>query len=348
MTTRVEVAPAMLAWARERSGKRDAIQNSFPKLHDWEAGTAQPTFRQLEDYARATYTPLGYFFLPDPPEIPLPIPDMRTVGSTPLSDPSPNLLDTIVLCMERQDWFRAHLLEQGADPLTFVGSLNQQMPVAKAADRIRSALDFEVATRAKAKTWEDALRLLIGNAEAIGILVMISGIVGSNTHRPLDPDEFRGFALADDYAPVIFINGADAKSAQNFTLVHELVHIWLGSSALTGGAEFPHATRSNAATRQRKSGSTRSLRNSSFRPPTSMTSSTHRSTLSRRHVALGAVSRSAPRSSSGAFAKHAELRGRPVPRASSRSVPRRLVASLLAGTSTTPLPPAPVASSPEQ
>lgn len=237
MATRVEVAPAMLAWARERSGKSDTIQNSFPKLPDWEAGTAQPTFRQLEDYARATYTPLGYFFLSDPPEIPLPIPDMRTVGSTPLSDPSPNLLDAIALCMDRQDWYRTYLIEQGEAPLPFVGSLDTAMPTAEAASQMRVALDFDLAARANVGTWEDALRLLVRNAEAIGVLVMISGVVGSNTHRSLDPDEFRGFALADAYAPVVFVNGADAKSAQNFTLAHELVHIWLGKTALTGGAE---------------------------------------------------------------------------------------------------------------
>ncbi|MGC4107368.1 MAG: ImmA/IrrE family metallo-endopeptidase [Thermomicrobiales bacterium] len=237
MTTRVEVAPAMLAWARARSGKTETIQSSFPKLADWEAGTVQPTFRQLEDFARATYTPLGYFFLPSPPEIALPIPDMRTVGSTPLADPSPNLLDTITLCMDRQDWYRAYLVEQGEPLLPFVGALAITMSAHDAASRMSKTLDFDVAARATARTWEDALRLLIKNAESVGILVMVSGVVGANSHRALDPNEFRGFALADEYAPVVFINGADAKSAQIFTLAHELVHIWLGRSALTGGEQ---------------------------------------------------------------------------------------------------------------
>ncbi|MGN6030545.1 MAG: ImmA/IrrE family metallo-endopeptidase [Thermomicrobiales bacterium] len=237
MTARVEVAPAMLAWARERSGKGDTIQSSFPKLPEWEAGTVLPTFRQLEDFAKATYTPLGYFFLPAPPDIPLPIPDMRTVGSLALTDPSPNLLDTISLCMDRQEWYRSYLLDQGAEPLPFVGSLEMTMPPRLAADRMLATLGFDVDARAEAKTREDALRLLVRNAEASGILVMISGVVGANTHRPLDPSEFRGFALADPYAPVVFVNGADAKNAQNFTLVHELVHVWLGGSALTGGAD---------------------------------------------------------------------------------------------------------------
>jgi Zn-dependent peptidase ImmA (M78 family) len=115
-------------------------------------------------------------------------------------------------------------------PVEFVGSLTTATPTDDAANSMRTALGFAVEERGS--TWTDALRILIEHAEALGFLIMVSGVVGSNTHRKLNPREFRGFALADQLAPVIFINGADTKAAQIFTLLHELAHLWLGDTAL--------------------------------------------------------------------------------------------------------------------
>jgi Zn-dependent peptidase ImmA (M78 family) len=231
---RVEVKTELLRWARNRAGfTLDDLSSKFPKLEQWESGELQPTLKQIENYAKATYAAVGYFFLIDPPEELLPVPDFRTMAGRDVRPASPNLRDMIYACQERQDWFRDNARIAGADRLAFVGSANLQSPIVETAAVIRRALSFDLDRRRTCATWTDALRLFIGEADRLGVLVMCSGIVMNNTHRRLDPEEFRGFALSDDLAPLVFINGADTKSAQMFTLAHELAHIWLGQTALS-------------------------------------------------------------------------------------------------------------------
>ena len=211
----------------------DEFAARFPKLHDWISGAHKPTLKQLERFAAATHAPVGFFFLPEPPEEALPLPDFRTIGGTALATPSADLLDTIYACQARQDWYRDFARITGSEPLSFIGSATTKMPATQAARDIQRTLGFSVERRKACSTWADALRHLVSQCEENGILVMVSGIVGSNTRRVLDPGEFRGFCLLDSLAPVVFINGADSKSAQMFTLVHELAHLWIGQSGVS-------------------------------------------------------------------------------------------------------------------
>lgn len=231
---RVSVEPATLRWAQERSGKdMETIERCFPKYREWEAGTLKPTYRQLECFAKATYTPFGALFSGGPMKDELDIADFRTVGSGKPRKPSPHLLDAVHLCQNRQDWYHEYALEEEHDPVNFVASASLDDDPAEVARQMSSTLDFRVEDRRDVANWTLAVRRFADRADAKGVLVMISGVVGNNTSRPLNVDEFRGFALSDELAPLVFINGADAKAAQMFTLAHELAHIWLGNTGLS-------------------------------------------------------------------------------------------------------------------
>ncbi|MGQ0650235.1 MAG: ImmA/IrrE family metallo-endopeptidase [Gemmatimonadaceae bacterium] len=232
---RVTVRPNLLRWARERSQIDEARLNSrFPRLGAWERGEIQPTLRQLEEFATATHTPLGYLFLPEPPEERLPVPDFRTVGGLAGRRPSPDLLDTIYTMQQRQSWLREILVETHTEPRGFVGSARLTDDPDGVGREMRRVVGLGDGWAGRVRTWQEAVSALRRAIEDLGVVAVINGVVGNNTHRTLSVDEFRGFALSDEYAPLIFVNGADAKSAQMFTLAHELAHVWLGAEGVSG------------------------------------------------------------------------------------------------------------------
>ncbi len=233
MTT-VAASVPVLRWAAQRARlAEDVLSARFKKWPLWLTGEAQPTLKQLEDFARLTHTAIGYFFLPQPPLLTLPVPDFRTLRDEALRAPSSDLLDTLYLCQQRQDWYRDHARMHGLPALPFVGSASAQEPPETVAQRMCETLGWSRQARRRLPTWTDALRQLIAKAEDVGVLVMVSSVVGANSHRKLDVAEFRGFALADDLARLVFLNGADSKAAQMFTLAHELAHVWLGESGVS-------------------------------------------------------------------------------------------------------------------
>lgn len=240
--TRAPVKPEMLRWAIERARMSpEDLSARFKKLEEWLQGEVQPTLKQLDAFANAVHVPIGYLFLPEPPQEQLPIPDFRTVAGRQLERPSPNLLEIIYACQERQSWYADFARLYQEPELPFVGSATLDTAPDVVAANIRETLGFSIEERRDCATWTDALRLFVRQADNAGILVMISGIVFSNTNRRLDVDEFRGFAMVDRRAPLVFINGADSKAAQMFTLAHELAHIWLGASALSNASAAPVA-----------------------------------------------------------------------------------------------------------
>ena len=234
MTYRVDVKPELLRWARERADVDvESLVEKFPKYRQWESGEIRPTYRQLEDFAKAVHAGIGYFFSSEPPEETFPLTEINTIGGRPVRRPSPELIDTIYLCQLRQDWYREFVRLKDEDPSPFIGSAKMGDDAASVAEQILHALDLE--KRSVSLNLNRLLPVLIERADMIGVLVMVSGVAINNTHRILNPEEFRGFALTDPFAPLVFVNGADTKEAQLFTLAHELAHLWLDKTGFSDG-----------------------------------------------------------------------------------------------------------------
>ena len=203
-------------------------------IEKWET-TGELPLKKLEVIADKVHVPLGYLFLEEPPDEPLPMPDFRTFDGNEVRRPSPELIDTVYTCVRRQDWFRDYLMDIGGEPLPFVAQFTTQSDANAVAANIREVVGWTPEERAAERNLQQVVGRLATRIEEVGLLVMRNGVVGNNTHRPLKPEEFRGFALFDPLAPLIFVNAADAAVAQLFTLAHELAHIWIGQSALDDG-----------------------------------------------------------------------------------------------------------------
>ena len=244
---KVTLQPEVLRWARERASLGPdelaaKMQVKPERVVEWER-SGSISMAQVGKLARHTHTPEGNLFLDEPPDDSLPIADFRTPGDQPLPLPSPNLLDTVYSMQHRQFWMRDELVLDEAAPLEFVGAFNNSTDSEEVAHGIREVLALESAWASRNPTWASALRFLRDRIEEAGVLVFVNGIVGNNTHRKLDPDEFRGFALIDSYVPLIFINNADYTSAQMFTLAHELAHVFVGLEGVSNFEAylpFPH------------------------------------------------------------------------------------------------------------
>lgn len=229
------IKAALLTWVVDQSGRtREDIAGELnvavDVLAEWERADSLPTFGQAVELAEYLGIPFGYLFLSSPPKRKIPVPDKRTLrGATPFSANFKLLLTDVLI---RQDWYRQHATDAGAKRLAFVGSASLSDDPQQLASKIRQTINISPDDRRKTYSWSDYLSRLSGKVEDAGVLVMRSGVVG-NTERRIDWKEVQGFALADALAPVVFVNSSDFVAARIFTLAHELVHIWLGESAIS-------------------------------------------------------------------------------------------------------------------
>ncbi len=234
MVVEAFITPELIKWARERNNLSPdiAAQKINAKFTAWEKGDERPTLRQAQQLAQKLYVPFGFLFLSEPPSEDIPLPDLRTTRAS-LGPPSPDFLDLLYDVLRKQQWYREYQEDEGAEPIPFIGRFALTDSVEAIASNIVSTLGINTAMRQECRNWEGFLREFIRRAEQARILVLRSGIVENNTHRKLDVQEFRGFAISDDLAPLIFINGRDWKAAQIFTLAHELAHLWIGESGIS-------------------------------------------------------------------------------------------------------------------
>lgn len=216
--------------ALERSGiSREAILKKWPKYDQWLDGTWNPTIKQIRDFADTVHVNVSALFSDTLPDFGLQIADFRTVDDVSRPDPSPELYDTIGLMMRRQTWMREYFSHENYPAVPYVGSFSSRPMDVDTAEQLalhlHGLLGLEDDWAFDCKTVSEAFKLAKDSIERLGISVVVNGVVNDNTHRPLNVEEFRGFVLSDKMAPLIFINGKDAKSAQLFTLIHELAHL---------------------------------------------------------------------------------------------------------------------------
>lgn len=229
----VQINPQIIGWGLERARMEpEALEQKFPKFRSCLKGEKCPTFNQLKDLAKRMHMPLGYFFLSQPPQEELPIPFYRTNESDAAVKPSVELIDTLYAMQRRVDWLSEHYKQSGYEKLEFIGSAKLSDPVEVVADKLRSVLGLGDNWAEGHSSWTGALKHLFSCVEDAGIIIVANGVVGNNTSRKLNVSEFRGFVIVDDYAPLIFVNNADAKAAQMFTVAHELAHLIYGSAAI--------------------------------------------------------------------------------------------------------------------
>jgi Zn-dependent peptidase ImmA (M78 family)/transcriptional regulator with XRE-family HTH domain len=237
MASLAPVNPDIIIWARKyhnlsQEGLAEKAGVHVNQIVKWEGAQTKPTFNQAKKLASVLNLPFGYLFLSDPPTLETPLPDLRRRTSKPLMI-SPNFRDMLYAAFDRFDWYKEYLEANDAlVRLSFVGSATINDDPIQVAASIRQVLKLNPDTRRDAESWIRYLKTLTARTEDAGILVMRSSVVGKGTRRPLLVEEFQGFVITDQFAPIVFINSRDFVTAQIFTLTHELAHIWVGQSGI--------------------------------------------------------------------------------------------------------------------
>jgi Zn-dependent peptidase ImmA (M78 family)/transcriptional regulator with XRE-family HTH domain len=234
-----KVSPTVLKWARESAGLSvdeagKKLGLSPDRLEAFEAGGLEPSYRQLSNMSDNYRRPLITFYLPRPPKQADNGHDFRTLPQEDRQETDP-LLHALLRDVQARHGLLKSALEDADDatPLRFVGSARMAEGVENVVASIRKVLGLSKEQFRQQRNVADAFGALRASAEAAGIYVLLMGNLGTH-HTDIDVKAFRGFAIADPVAPFVIINEKDTRSAWSFTLLHELAHIWLGQTGISG------------------------------------------------------------------------------------------------------------------
>jgi len=250
-TGKAHINGKMLEWARSESGlslqaAADAAGISDAKgktgeqrLEEWETSQSLPSKNQLSDLAKAYVQPTLLFYLPSPPAQDAVLPDFRKLSPQD-EGMSPRLKALVARTRARQEEV-IDILTEDEDykpkQLPFIGRFSIKTSLDEFVSDLRATLDVSEGDQRKLRSNDALFRILRTRAEGLGIYVIVQGDLGSY-HSSIDPNEFRGFCLADPIAPFIVLNSYDAKAAQSFTLLHELAHLWINESGISNANPF--------------------------------------------------------------------------------------------------------------
>ncbi len=238
---RIHISKQRYAWALQRAGYTEddyIIAHPKSELPLWITEEKEPTIKQLEDFAHSVNVPFGYLFLEEVPSESIPFPMFRgEAGRKEQFDL--NVFDTVCSIQQRQSWLEDYISDNEIDTCQLIECITIYTPISEAVEHIRNELHLHEDWAFQLNSPDVAVNKMTEIMEEAGIFIAYNGVVGNNTHRPIEVSECRGFALVNKIAPYIFINSQDAKTAQLFTLVHEMVHLMLGISAGHAEEYFP-------------------------------------------------------------------------------------------------------------
>jgi Zn-dependent peptidase ImmA (M78 family) len=227
--------PIMLSWARKRAGfptvesAAAALKLDEAKIEDWEQGKGTPSFSQLERLAQTYKHPMMVFYLEEPPKGFAVVKDFRVAGGAGVGAFSPALAAAIKSAQERQAWASSYLQSEGSEKVKFVGSQTVSDDARKVGDALRKLLRVPLEEQVRVARDNEAFSLWRRRIEDAGVFVFSASRI--------DVSEMRGCALTDDYAPTVVVNSKDSYTARVFTLMHEMAHILIGSTSLSGAID---------------------------------------------------------------------------------------------------------------